>query len=322
MRCISLVLAMFMLSGCAVNIQTFRDSSEPLHEYVLEGDGEGKVLIVSVRGVIATSPRSGMLSSSPGAVQHVAEQLAKARKDPAIKALIIQVDSPGGGVVASEILYDELKRFKTEQEVPAVTLMMNVAASGGYMASVAGDVLVAHPSTVTGSVGTIFISPDVSELMDKVGIRANVVKSGRNKDIGSPFRPGTQKDAELFQAMIDDMNGRFLQLVQTRRNLSGAAMEVVSDARVFTAEQAVDVGLIDRIGFFPDAVNEAKRLAGLDESAQVVVYRRTEYAEDTVHNTVSNRAPGTASSLMPGVARLLAAPVTGFHHLWMPDMKN
>ncbi|WP_461211160.1 signal peptide peptidase SppA [Desulfocurvus sp. DL9XJH121] len=318
----ALCAALVLLTGCSINIQAFRDYDQPYAEAVLSGSARGKVLLLPLRGFLSTAPREGLVSRAPGAVEEAAAQLARAEKDPDVRAVVLMVDSPGGSVTASEILYHEIMAFRARTQVPVVTLQMGLAASGGYMASLAGDVIVAHPSTITGSIGTIFISPNISGLMDKIGVSAEVAKSGARKDMGSPFKAPDQGDQALLQAMIDDLNSRFLALVGERRKLDPKALDDVADARVLTASQALRLGLVDKVGFAEDALAEARALAGLPEDARVVAYRRASVAEDTLYNTAASAWDGRSPALVDlGPARLPEAHA-GFHHLWAPGFSN
>ncbi len=311
-------LAACALAGCAVHIDAFRDYDKPLKETVLSGSAREKILVLPVRGTIGLDSDEGLGRRSPSVVQDVAAMLKKAEADEDVRALLIQVDSPGGTVVASDVLYHEIMAWRQRTGAPAVTLMMTVAASGGYQASLAGDWITAHPSTVTGSIGTVFIRPDVAGLMDKIGVDAEVTKSGAHKDIGSPLRHSTAEERAIFQEMIADMNARFLALVAERRGLDRAALDRVADARVYTASQALGLGLVDAVGHAEDALAELRRRAGLPDEARVVVYRRREFGDDTLYNpaTASAREPGTIDL---GLSRFFAVPRTGFYYLWAPE---
>jgi len=313
------VFAAWALAGCAVNIDAFRDYDDPLRETVLSGEADEKILVLPIRGVIGLNNDEGLASRAPSVVQDVTAMLRKAEADTDVRALLIQVDSPGGTVVASDILYGEIMRYRQRTGVAAVTLMMTVAASGGYEASLAGDYIVAHQSTVTGSIGTVFIRPDVAGLLEKIGVGAEVTKSGRFKDSGSPLRNSTSEEREIFQGMIDDMNGRFLALVTERRGLDREALNKVADARVYTASQAKTLGLVYALGQAPEALAELRRRAGLSDDAQVVVYRRRSYADDTLYNPATASAQGSTPRIDLGFSRFLAVPRTGFYYLWAPE---
>lgn len=314
------ILVAPLLGGCIQpRINIFPDSTEPLEEYTLEGSGKEKVLLLPIRGVLSDSPRDSFLRSRPSTVQEVVSQLRKAEDDKNIKALLLKVDSPGGTVTASDLLYHEIMRFKEHSGARVVAIFMGVAASGGYYAALPADRILAHPTTVTGSVGVIFIKPKVAGLMEKIGLDVEVDKSGKNKDMGSPFRKSTEEEREISKDLIDGLAGRFLGLVATHRSLDPAQLRSVASARVYLADEAMELGLVDRIGYLDDAVQEARRLAELSEDARVVVYRRTEYSDDNLYNNSTSRVEQAALKLVDlGLLENLRALPSGFYYLWLP----
>ena len=194
-------------------------------------------------------------------------------------------------------------------------------ASGAYYIAQATDLILAHPTTVTGSVGVVFIRPKVAGLMEKIGVGVEVSKSGINKDIGSPFRATTPEEELIFQAMTDQLAKRFLDLVQTRRKLNAEQLAATASARVYMAEEALKIRLVDRIGYMPDAMAEAKALAGLPEDAKVVVYRRVEYPDDNLYNPVTSYEGGRPAVLFDtGLSNFLPALLAGFYYLWYPGV--
>lgn len=318
MRGISILILVVsvLLAACAPKIALFPDATDPLMEFVLEGQGPDKVLMIAARGLISSEPDSGMLRTRPSMVQEVVAQLKKAENDDSIKAIVLQIDSPGGTATGSDILYHELLGFKERTGRPMVAAMMNVAASGGYYIALPADHILAHPTTVTGSVGAIFMLPRVTGLMDKVGVQVDVAKSGRNKDMASPFRDLTDEEREIMQGLIDDMAGRFLSLTDKHRTLTPDVRELTATARVFTATEAENMGLIDQVGYLEDAFDKARELAELPEDAPVVVYRRSEYADDNPYNTMAHADP--AKPQVIGLDADWLAPRTGLHYLWLP----
>lgn len=319
---VSLTLCLLVTGCISPKIQFGRSLQDPLIETALQGTADEKILVVPVTGTITAEAEEGLIRIRPGTVREVAAILDKARTDPDIKAMLILVNSPGGTAVASEMLYHELERYKRETGVKAVTLMLSVAASGGYQAALAGDVILAHPSTVTGSVGTIFVRPKVYEFMEKIGVGAEVTVSGEHKDMGSPLRPETPAEKEIIRGMIEDMNGRFLSLVSKRRNISGEQLDEVATARIYTASQAIRAGLVDRVGFREDALAEAVKIAGLPDDPTVIIYRRTEYPNDTMYNTITAGMQGGPVFAGPILPEWLNAPRAGFHYLWLPGEKE
>ena len=172
---IAVTLVCFMVAGCvAPNVKLFTDATDPLKEFVLEGEAKEKILIIPIKGIISDSSKKGMLQSEPGMVQDIVSQLAIAEKDTEIKAVIFTIDSPGGSVTASDILYHEIMRYKEKSGAKVTAVLMNVAASGGYYVALPADYIMAHPTSVTGSIGVIFMRPGVSGLMEKAGVGGTV----------------------------------------------------------------------------------------------------------------------------------------------------
>ena len=306
------------LTGCMqANVSLFGDPGAPYKEQVLEGTGADKILLLGIDGLISEHAREGLLRTRPSTVQELAAQLKLARKDKAIKAVVLKIDSPGGTTTASDILYHELSAYKDETKVTLVAAMMGLAASGGYYVALPADHIAAHPTTITGSVGVIFLQPRVAGLMDKIGVGVDVSKSGSLKDMGSPFRPATEEERRLTQGMTKALAARFLDLVQQHRKLEPAALGIVSSARVFTAAEAKDLGLIDSVGYLDDALSQARSLAGLAKDAKVVTYRRRPAADGTYY------LPGVeAEENRPSLIHLdldgLLPPKAGMYYLWTP----
>lgn len=309
-----------LLAGCIqVKFSLFPDSTEPLEEYTLQGTAREKILVVPLRGLMVDGPRESFLRTRPSMVQEVVSHLRKAEKDKNVKALLLKVDSPGGTVTASDLLYHEIMRFKERSGAKVVAALMGVAASGGYYAALAGDVIVAHPTTITGSIGVIFIKPKVGGLMEKIGVEVEVDKSGSNKDMGSPFRKSTEEEREITRSLIEGLAARFLALVESRRSLEPAVLERVASGRVYLGEEALGTGLVDQVGYLDDAVDRAKELAALPEDARVVVYRRAEPSDDNIYNTSADHSHrGTFGLPEPGLLDQLQVMPSGFYYLWIP----
>jgi protease-4 len=322
MRKLLILVTVFFLAaaGCAgPRIKLFPSQTDPLMEFTLEGKASEKILLLSIRGVISDSPERGLLRTQPSTVQEAVSHLRKAEKDPLVKAVVLQFNSPGGSVTASDVLYNEVRRFKERTGRPVVAVLMDVAASGAYYIALTADVIVAHPTTLTGSVGVIFIRPKVTGLMEKIGVGVEVSKSGPNKDSGSPFRATTPEEASIFQQMTDHLAKRFVDLVQKNRGLDSAALAPLSAARVYLAEEALALKLVDRIGYMEDAVAEIRQRAGLPEDSKLIVYRRTEYPDDNVYNPLTSHEGDRPVVLFDtGLSRLVPVLPAGFYYLWHP----
>ncbi len=312
-----LVLAGLVLGGCvSPNVKLFTDATDPLKEFVLEGEAKEKILLIPIQGVISDSPKRGMLQNEPGMVQDIVSQLRLAEKDSDIKAVILTIDSPGGSVTASDILYHEIIRYKEKSHAKIIAVMMNVAASGGYYVALPADYIVAHPTSVTGSIGVIFLRPKVYGLLEKIGVDVAINASGQKKDMGSPFREATQEETEIFQNLTDSLGSRFTDLVLKHRQIDPAKFSEIASARIFLAQEAKECGLVDAVGYINDALLQAKQMSGLPEDARVVVFRRSEYPNDNIYNTQSQWSGKSAPLVNLGLPDLDIFSQPGFYYLW------
>ncbi len=316
-----MVISALILSGCgAPQIKLFTDSTDPLKEFTLEGKTREKILIIPIRGLISNAPDEGLLSTKPSVVQEVVSQLKRAEDDQNIKAIILQIGSLGGTVTASDILYHEIKRLKEKREIKIVAVLMDIATSGGYYIALPADLIVAHPTTVTGSVGVVFIRPDLTDLMAKIGIRVNISKSGENKDMGAIYREATPEEIALLKDLVDKMGKRFIDLVSEHRGIDDERLSDVASAKIMLADEAEKLGLIDRTGYIQDALDEAGKLAGLPDNARVVVYRRSYYPDDNYYNPITmNNGGKTLYLIDSGINKNAAILAPGFYYLWLQD---
>jgi protease IV len=312
----------FGLAGCIQpNINVFGTPGAPYQEQTLSGSGSGKILLLSVDGLISEHSKMSFLRTRPSTVEEVAAQLKLARKDKSIRAVLLKVDSPGGTTSASDIIYHELMTYKAETGAKVVVAMMGLAASGGYYVSLPADYIVALPTTITGSVGVVFLQPRVAGLLEKIGVDVDVSKSGVNKDMGSPFRAPTPEEKQLTEDMVKAQAARFLDLVQEHRKLAPAALRLVSTARVFTAAQAKDLGLIDSVGYLEDALAKAASLAGLPPDARVVAYRSRPTPNATYYQPGAETLGSRAALVDFGLGGLLP-PHAGLYSLWTPGLEQ
>ncbi len=217
--------------------------------------GEEKIAIVEIKGVILDP-------------QPVIEKLVKFRKNEKVKAIVLRIDSPGGGVGPSQEIYGEIKKVRREKKVLAS--MGSVAASGGYYVACAADKIIANPGSITGSIGVIVESLNVEELMQKLGLQAMVIKSGRHKDIGSPTRKMTEEERKLLQEVLDNVHEQFIQAVAEGRKLPVEQVRKLADGRIFSGDQAKSLGLVDELGNLEDTLAVAKKLAGIKGEAEII----------------------------------------------------
>ncbi|MBN1140849.1 MAG: signal peptide peptidase SppA [Deltaproteobacteria bacterium] len=207
-----------------------------------------KVAVLELRGVIGSSKK-------------VNEDLIAFRDDPSVKAIVLRVDSPGGGVGASQEIYQELKKAAAVK--PLVVSMGSVAASGGYYVAVPGQRIFANPGTITGSIGVLLEFVNLEELFGKIGFKVQIIKSGEHKDMGSPTRTLRPDEKKLLQEFIENVHSQFVRAVAENRPLSEEQVRALADGRIFSGEQALREGLIDELGNLQDAIDHAARLAGI-----------------------------------------------------------
>lgn len=288
-----------------------------LQEYKVGGTGKDKVLLMQVSGVISSESREGFYTY-PSLIATIKEELGKAAKDERVKAIVLRINSPGGTVTASDVIYHELKSFKVARNIPIVASIMDVGASGGYYIASAADVVMVHPSSVTGSIGVIMLTVNARGLLEKVGVEANAVTSGPRKDMGSPFRPMLPEERAIFQSVIDSFYQRFLQVVhEGRPNLTPDQIKKLADGRIYSGEQAKASGLVDDVGYLEDAIDAAKKKAGLTD-AKVVTYRRAGEYQNNVYSQMFGTGSGLNALANLDLLSLVHGGTPQFMYLWMP----
>jgi protease IV len=309
--------ALFALGCITINLPS--GEIEPLTETVIEGEGDAKVLMLEIEGVITeTSDVADFFGTvNEGMVGRVREELARARSDDDVKALVVRINSPGGTVTGSDLLYDEIQQFKRERKVPVIAQLMSTAASGGYYVALAADEIHAERTTVTGSIGVIFSGFNLAGLMEKLGVENQTITSGKFKDAGSILRRMRPEERAQLQSVIDDLYARFLEVVKAgRTKLTAEQIRALADGRIYSATQAKQAGLVDEIGSLDSSVRRARELAGLSSASVVTYHRPREYA-----NNYYTRAPQHHSEaildLWPG-----ELPISGpaFLYLWAPGL--
>lgn len=314
-RLLAVLLTGLSLSGC-INIPSFFPAPGPLKEVQVDGTGTAKVLLLEVSGMISSQEKEGFIPA-PSMLARIKEQLTRAAQDDSIKAVVLRINTPGGTVTASDIVYHELKTFKAARKLPIVASIMDLGTSGGYYIAAAADTVMAHPSSVTGSIGVIMLTINARGLLEKVGVEATAVTSGPRKDMGSPFRVMTAEERAIFQGLIDSFYQRFLSVVQEGRpRLQMDQIKKLADGRIYTGDQAKAAGLVDEIGYLEDAIELAKKKANLTE-ARVVTYQRPGEYSNNVYSRLL--VPGPLSSLAEfDVMALARGGTPQFMYLWMP----
>ncbi len=216
-----------------------------------------KIAIVEVKGVI---------TQSSGVIDELQQYLA----DDGVKAIILRVDSPGGGVGPAQEIYREIMRIRSTSKKKVVTSMGSVAASGGYYIACASDRIVANPGTITGSIGVIMQFSNLEELLKKIGVKGVVIKSGEHKDIGSPFREMTPEEKRIMQEVLDNVHEQFIQAVADGRKLEKSKVVQIADGRILTGEQAKNLGLVDQLGNLQDTIDVTAKMVGIAGKPNVV----------------------------------------------------
>jgi protease-4 len=306
------LVAALALAGCSVISVDLSPRIRPLEEQTVEGRGAAKILLMDVSGFLSDEAPSGLINigTPPPTVPplvRLREELKKAADDRDVKALVVKINTPGGTVTASDIMYREVESFRQTTKKPVVALMMDVAASGGYYLALAADTILAHPTTITGSIGVIMLTLNAEGLLQKIGVGATAIKSAERKDMGSPFRSLLPEERAIFQSVIDDFQRQFLAKVVDRRRLPAEVVRTLADGRVYTAQQALDHKLIDRIGYVPDALEVARKAAALEE-ASVIVYKRPRQYRATYYATAGGHAGGVEAGLNHFGALMGAGP--------------
>jgi len=228
-----------------------------------EGDfvtSQDKVACVELYGPILNS-------------KDIVGQLKKYRKNKSIDAVVLRIESPGGTIGASQEIYEEVKKIRESGKI-IVASMGNVAASGGYYVACGADKIVANPGTITGSIGVIAEFFNISELVDKFGLKFEIVKSGKFKDSGSPYRTLTTEERKYFQELIDDSFQQFVEVVHKERGIDKEKLLKIADGRIFTGQQAKELNLVDELGSYEDAISLTIKMAGISEDAKIIREKR------------------------------------------------
>lgn len=337
-----LAVAGWGLAGCSpVSVTfTFGENGASLSESVVaqdDGAGDAKVALIDIRGLIADARRPGLTGPGPSPTDELAARLDRASKDDAVRAVVLRINSPGGTVTGSDVMYGEIRRFRETSGKPVVASLGEVAASGGYYVALAADRIVAHPTTITGSIGVIIPTVNVSDGLRRLGVVSRAITSGPNKDLGNPLEPARESHYVLLQSLVDDFYARFRGLVVERRGSGSSGegqralamdrIDELTDGRVLSGAAAERSGLVDATGDVRAAFAMAKRLCG-QPAASLVKYHsggaaaRSPYAAAPGEPLASgDDGRGSGATLHLDLAALVSGPVPAgnAYYLWLPD---
>ena len=319
--------AALALTGCfnGVLLRPVQCDSPVAETHVGDADSWlccNKVAIIDVEGVILNAKTGGgLLGGGDNPVSLFRERLDAAADDKRVKAVVVRINSPGGAVTASDIMYQDLCNFRKHTHKPVVACMMDVAASGGYYLAMGADRVYAHPTTVTGSIGVIMTLYNATGLCQLIGVTSDPIKSGPNKDIGNPARPMTPEERAILQGIVDGFYAQFVQVVVRGRGLPEERVRALADGRVYTGLDAKQLELVDEIGYLDDAIQAAKDMAGVAD-AEIVAYDKDDGYRGSIY-AATPRFPSEVNVKLdlPGLG--LPGPAGGatFLYLWGPGAR-
>ncbi|HEX2976213.1 MAG TPA: signal peptide peptidase SppA, partial [Bacteroidales bacterium] len=246
-----------------------------------------KILLMDITGFISEQEKKRSLGYAfPSIVSQVHETLQKAEKDSAIAGVIIRINSPGGTITASDIIHHDITRFKERKKVPVYSCITSVGTSGAYYIVTSTDNITAHPTSITGSIGVIIMKMNIEGLMSKIGVSELTIKSGDKKDLLSPFRPATPEEKQIIQALINQFYKKFVDKIMARsgNTLNRKQIESLADGRVYSSEQALEVKLIDQVGYLDDTITEMKKKIGVTD-AKIVNYSHPDTYKGTIYSS-------------------------------------
>jgi protease-4 len=330
MRNVLVLLALITISlfigGCgagAFEVRIIPDRLELAETEIKRDSGffvSDKIVVIDVDGVMYNMQQGGFMSQGDNPVSTFLEKLDKAAGDKNVKAVVLRLNTPGGSVAATDIMYHNLMEFKKKTGKPVIASMMDMACSVGYYLACGCDGIIAQPSCVTGSIGTIMQTMSFAGAMEKIGVKAVAIKSGKMKDMASPLHDIREEEQQLLQSIIDDFYEQFLGVVRKgRKGVDKSRLRQLADGRVYTARQALKENLIDRIGYTSDGVRWAKKLAGVEKS-RTVIYHRPQSYKPNIYGSAMNGASGAGALVNIEIPEWLNSSGVQFLYLWQPGI--
>jgi protease-4 len=312
-RTILLLIALATFNGCiGVNVDELFNPSFNTWTLIKKGESpRARLVLIDVTGEIGH--KGGMLTDGSVSPSGMMEVISAIDADPSIKGIVLRVNSPGGGVAATDSIHHELLALKARLNVPVVVSITGLGCSGAYYLSMVGDVIYAQPSSIVGSIGVIARMPQLGSLARKVGYSEVIVKSGPLKDMGHPLKEMPKDEREIIQGLVDNHFGNFLDAIESGRKgkLSRKKLEALADGRVYTAKDAVANGLIDKLGYLTDAVDDLAKRCGAT-AYEVISFRRGKNPQATLYAKQAT----TISIIDPKTLGIVSKP--SFQYLWLP----
>lgn len=335
-RHLLLCLAVLLSAGCHTPFEVFtrvkmdpilvrtelppQRNPKPLVEQVLSGRRDcraGKIALVDVDGLLLNRNQAGLLNLGDNAVDLFREKLEHIASGKNYRGVVLRINSPGGGVTGTDIMWKDLTQFRMRTGLPVVVICMDVTTGGAYYLATASDHIIAHPTTITGGLGVILNLYNLEDTMSQFNIFANIIKEGERVDIGSTVRVLEEDEKDLLQQIANEFHTRLIQIVTTARPDVAKNEEVVFDGRIFTASQAMEMNLIDQVGYVEDAVAVAQQLGGCHDASLVYLSRCGDPAR-TLYS-ISPDAP-VPSSLLPGsIPGIMRDRLPTFLYIWQAD---
>lgn len=315
------LLVLLFLTGCTLVNVSLGPRTKPLEERVLEGEGDRKILIVDLDGTISFKEKRDLLRTRSGTstVAFFREALRKAEADPDIVGVIVRINSPGGTVVASDAIHHEIVRFKQKRRVPVYAYILELGTSGGYYVACASDRIIAGPAAITGSIGVIAVKFNIEGLLAKIGVSDETYKSGPSKDFWLPFHPSTPEEKKMLQGIIDDLYGRFVEVVSQNRQdvLSRQEVNALADGRIFSASAALQAKLVDQVAYLDETIEVMKTALHISE-AKVITYARPGTYTSNVYSEAPFQTPQVINLISINAEEFGLFSGVQFMYLWNP----
>ena len=320
----ALLVSLVVLTGCGAT--AFRIELVPAHQRLEETEIQrdqgvfirDKIAVIDVDGLLMNKRKSGFMREGDNPVSLFVEKLDKAASDRRVKAVVLRLNSPGGTVAASDIMYHSLREFKRKTGKPVVACILGVGCSGAYYLACGSDGILAQPGGVTGSIGTIMQTFSFAGTMEKIGVKAVAIKSGDLKDLGSPLHDLRTEERKVLEGIINQFFEQFLTVVQEgRKNIVEQKLRGLADGRVITADKALQEHLIYRIGYPADGIEWAKEIAGLKKARAVIYHRPLGYKANVYSSAMSNDVAAGAL-INVELPDWLSSNGAQFLYLWQP----